>query len=44
MADLGTIQQINENAGTRPTDTRALEGAVRQGLDTVAALHQKGGR
>ena len=39
MADLGSIQRVNENAGTQPVDTRALESGISEGLGLVAELH-----
>ena len=39
MAELGDINTVNPNTGTRPVDTRALEGAVSTGLGAVERIH-----
>lgn len=41
MADLGTINTINPNAGTQPVDNRALESGIQQALGAVAAIHTR---
>jgi hypothetical protein len=39
MAELGSINTTNPNAGTRPTDTRALEAGISQALGVVEKVH-----
>jgi len=41
MAELGSIQRVNENAGVQPVDTRALESGISEGLDLVAEVHTR---
>ncbi|KKK91233.1 hypothetical protein LCGC14_2715010, partial [marine sediment metagenome] len=41
MAELGSIQRVNENAGTIPVDTRALESGIAEGLGLVEELHTR---